>query len=1536
MSAHNSAGYGVKTNGKPAKPMTRSDPPFEPTLSVLSPDQLELLHPGDGLSDSAIIGTSLLVSWQPPRVDANNDRPDFVGDGGDAVSSYRVEWSRVLWTTYSPTVFEIKLQTSSGTGGSEALGLLSGFFQITFDTSASLEAAVSGSYTSAAIPVDASGAMLKTILENIPNIGEVDVTSPEPLSWQIACLTEWGNVEMALAENKVFDYDMMIGVVGISKIGNGIIPANSAYGFEIINDEKFVVDGTMHYIIKHLVPGMRVFVRISARNQVGFGPRRETAPAFLAPSLQRPDGPTSLYSEEMPPYLSIHSPTALKVHIGPSFYDGGSPLTSFLIEWDSSPTFGSSSIGDGSALGSAEVDATSLVCSSCVSNFDISTNSFTYSGNEVSAKLLIPQRKILCYFDDDNKPYLFTILSATASTIDVASKHLRVSSLWNMRGQDGGAGGNLELMGTTYIIDIGTTGNGMSLQRPYYVRVSSINGEMGTGKSIETLPSRETPRGFPFPPSTVSVSVIDKHTLNVSWSSDANFNDPNILAFKIECFRESDAASSHSLSFFGEQEVVEFSTSGLGIVGGTFQVYFGTLDASNSVFLGAAKTMNGLGYVETHTDLSPHLNRGESILIGTEQYSVHERDPFTSKRLPLTGIYSGADAETISVLARPKSMPIAYDATADELRNALERMPHINHVEVRRESNDAHDNGYVWIVTFMSNMGPQPAFSVDTSNLVGTNPLGFTLTRTVHGVPPDDYDITIIQDPTTTSFDVEHLLTGKLYYLRVSSITDIGVSLPKDSVPIAIAPGGVPGKISPPSIRPLNEANLLVSFEASAEANGAHVEEYIIDSSSHPNFSESTRIRVQPNHKYQRITTRAHSLPWEDYSTFTLSLGDYHGDFTVAVGEGTTTVRVQNGDNILERSTGTISLSSAVARGEFLSVGGVEFRVCLSDSHPHDDSHLSLCSKDDALVQSNFYSELDIIDELPIFVLDTSLGAVKSPSVGDISLSTVDAFGSSKDVRSRIRRGDLIRVGHPEKGETFLVSADPGRGFTDRVIPLSSNDDANAPASLSSKSLEHATFEVQSFHIRSSLDTVPLTPGNTLSSGYRIRFKSETTQSTNAGGAAGCLQWDGDANEVKIELETLIGIDAVGVTREILPYLAGGVGAGVKYHVTFTGLNVRGNVPPLQILDVGSNGCLDAHSLGGNFSEDIAPITVEQIETPYVPFYKIQTTTDIPYDASSADMKAALEALSQACMVDVSRKVNRHGYDWDITFLETEGGSYSPLLALSANGANLSADVDPGVSVVALQNVEVPALTGGTTTFTRVAAVNSFGMGPFTMSNPRSIEVSPQPPSEPVDVFAEASSLSSVLVQWNPPRETGGRPISHYKIEYDKLPSFTGGQNSGPFGSVLLSSSSIGAVSDVQSVTVKINNEGLSEKDMYLWGTFSLAFDGQKTDQLPFNASPDEVRSALEALCNVEEVHISRSIHCSHDPSIGCMTPEGYTWLITFVSLNNMGDQHYRSTSKLSSRDSHRLSVDGSYLFECSDVRRSTCSIGGRAVANVG
>jgi hypothetical protein len=112
---------------------------------------------------------------------------------------------------------------------------------------------------------------------------------------------------------------------------------------------------------------------------------------------------------------------------------------------------------------------------------------------------------------------------------------------------------------------------------------------------------------------------------------------------------------------------------------------------------------------------------------------------------------------------------------------------------------------------------------------------------------------------------------------------------------------------------------------------------------------------AKPDYRVQRVVTRAHSLPWDETSSFTLSLGDFHGDFTTSIGSDTT-VRVINGGSFLERSTGTASLSSFVARGDFILVGGIEYRVCLGtlEATPYDDTHLSLCSKSNPYVPAAF------------------------------------------------------------------------------------------------------------------------------------------------------------------------------------------------------------------------------------------------------------------------------------------------------------------------------------------------------------------------------------------------------------------------------------------------------------------------------------------------------------------------------------------------------------------------------------------------------
>ena len=586
-------------------------------------------------------------------------------------------------------------------------------------------------------------------------------------------------------------------------------------------------------------------------------------------------------------------------------------------------------------------------------------------------KRLLPNRNIMVYFKDDGKPYQFTVLSATSTTIHVSSNHLRVSSLWGMQNEDGQSGCDLDVIGTTYTID------GLYSGRAYHVRVSSENSAVGTGKAVATEPAFLIPIGFPSPPSSASVTVADKHTLKLSWSEDARTNDPSVTGYFVEWWSRADSTTTSS--FFGRQEVIQLSTRGLSLVGGTFSLYFGGFDAHTRV-LGTAKTSNGLSYVVTDTDMTPLLCRGEEVMIDGEIYSVHETDLFTTTRLPLSRPYDGSNSEGVQIYAKPKSIPIPYDASADVLQNALQRMPGVNSVEVRRES-DVSQSGFDWFVTF-GNKGQQAGFSVDTTNLIGANPDGFVISIDVTGELPRDYNFAVIADPSVSTFDIGGLSPGQPTYVSISSISASGRSQPVQAQPLAVSPGGVPGPVlSQMSIK--NETTLVVSFEADADENGATIEEYAIEIGSDPSFATSVQaFTVERTHKIQRIKTSAHTTPWASQATFSLSLGDFHGDFTRPVGDDLT-VRINNGGNLLERSTGSGNLSLLVARGDRIMISGVEFSVCLdvSKSLPYDSDHLSLCSKDDPFLPAAYFSNDfrpdDVVDKLPIFALDTSLGSVK-------------------------------------------------------------------------------------------------------------------------------------------------------------------------------------------------------------------------------------------------------------------------------------------------------------------------------------------------------------------------------------------------------------------------------------------------------------------------------------------------------------------------------------------------------------------------------
>ena len=157
----------------------------------------------------------------------------------------------------------------------------------------------------------------------------------------------------------------------------------------------------MQHTIEKLTTGQEYFVRVSAENELGYGKRRVTAPSSLVTPVQKPGQPTSFFHDQSPPVLSVISATSLLVQIGPPVYDGGSPLTYFVVEWDISAKFKSSP--QGTALGRARIKATpdGEVCLNCATSFDLESNILKYNGDDNRMKQLQPQRKIMIFFCDD-------------------------------------------------------------------------------------------------------------------------------------------------------------------------------------------------------------------------------------------------------------------------------------------------------------------------------------------------------------------------------------------------------------------------------------------------------------------------------------------------------------------------------------------------------------------------------------------------------------------------------------------------------------------------------------------------------------------------------------------------------------------------------------------------------------------------------------------------------------------------------------------------------------------------------------------------------------------------------------------------------------------------------------------------------------------------------------------------------------------------------------------------------------------------------
>ena len=763
------------------------------------------------------------------------------------------------------------------------------------------------------------------------------------------------------------------------------------------------------------------------------------------------------------------------------------------------------------------------------------------------------------------------------------------------------------------------------------------------------------------------------------------------------------------------------------------------------------------------------------------------------------------------------------------------------------------------------------------------------------GVGPDAYRATLASaadfDAAGASpvLNVSRLVAGTPYYARVSAASDRGFGA---SVPLtaAAAPGGAassperigegseevggssikpygpPGALPAVSLSHVDGSHLRLSFKQAAAVHGDDVAGYEVrwapaGSSDAASFHSAA---LAPDYTVQLIESSVWEGRFEADARFSLTLGDFKGAFVSPLGgldaNGLRTyVSILDGTNNLTRAApnatdgaGAAALHKSIPRGSFLKVGGQEFRVCLStveDVGVCDEAHLPLCRVDDPFVPA-FYNGHGYARELarvPAFVLDTLAGAALDVGVGDSTLMTMNGPRerlSVNDLTATLERGDYIRLGHPTEGRTFRVSTDAGRAFNATHLPLADAADASVEVSVLVGDIVSATYEKQVLSFFGDEGDLNKTAGV---GGYRLLFANERTETTNAGGVMrskrgpandwgrGCLVWDGSAEALEAELESMVSIDDVAVTRE-----AGG--GYVNYTVTFHGALVRGDVPQLTITDFGTDGCEAFHN-ASSYVNSAAPVSFADttLEPSFTPLYKVQRTEELPYTATAADVKAAVEALTAACSVDVSREIVGSGYSWALTFTSQPKGLLEPV---RTNWNALEGTLQqPLLTVHALQRVTLPTPKQGVSYSASAVATNAHGQsGPWQGTSPVALQSAPQLPSAPEGVVVDSISATELSVEWAEPAESGGAPVTLYRVEWDPASTFNSRGDGTALGVATVHASDAKPVTDVQYVSVAV------PFGKYLSGSFSLAFNGQSTGELPYDVAPERMQSALQVM----------------------------------------------------------------------------------------
>ena len=872
-----------------------------------------------------------------------------------------------------------------------------------------------------------------------------------------------------------------------------------------------------------------------------------------------------------------------------------------------------------------------------------------------------------------------------------------------------------------------------------HTRNKTDNAEMFYGNSIATSPASELPRESPgMVPFANLATGSSATTLDISFGST-----PSASKYKIEWFKRS-PATPH----FGKREIqlITGPNSGTNTNWETFTLSMGDLVKA---LPGTVDVIAGYKNVTTSVDFTGSIARGDDIKIAGTTYVVDTdaAKTFDATHLPLTSAYTGATATAVQAFQRHTTGNVAWNALDSEVKKELQNLPTIGIVSVNRTT---LGNGFQWNVTFDFDEGDLSMLKPN-SNLLNAGGELTTVSEFQKGVLPVGYASHEVNQGTT-SYTIPNLDNGVDYYVRVAAYNDRGYGTPRPCTPSFASPKGTPAAPALVALSVKDNDALNVHYEETAGAMGSPVEKYKIELASTSAFSGPSLQTVEhtPTHRVQKITTAVHTAPFDGGATFTLSFGDYKGDYTQQVGGATMFVSIANGGNTITKSSGA-SFITLVSPGDFVKVGTTIFRV--STAVAISSNALPLANVSDAS-QTVTHTGTSV-SNLPCFKSDTTLGAM-SVNQGESYLITQWSDGTNNDQSSGVARGDLIRVGDAETGEIFRVHTT--RTMNAGLIPLASVDDPSIAASFAGASLGNKPFyklqttgalpfAATAVQVKSALEALTLVGTVDVTRAVNGNGHTWTVSFSSDRGAStltplrpnGFLTLTSAVSST--QSVTVVGandVEFAGLTSGV-QYFArvtakNGLGFGAAGASTPTSLSPSFQVPqpPTQVsVSVHSNAELlvefeaprsnggnavskyliewdtnnDFDSTGGmalgkttieassaSAIADVQRVTVSDSHTtPNLGgFFSLthdgQTTELLAHDTSALAMKSALEALCTVTSVSVSRTIVANGFTWQLTFSDMLYGG-NLLGKLTASGVALTGGSTNTASVAVESNL---------------------------------------------------------------------------------------------------------------------------------------------------------------------------------------------------------------------------------------------------------